>query len=58
MKVLLVDERLVRRLKDAVLRLEAVSLRLADPEVVSDLGLLRELGREHAQLEPVAKLAG
>ncbi len=58
MKVLLVDERLVRRLKDAVLRLEAVNLRLTDPEAVSDPGLLRELGREHAQLKPVAKLAG
>ena len=52
------DERLVRRLEDAVARLEAVNLRLTEPDPARDPGLLRELGREHAQLEPVVELAG
>ena len=57
-KVSPVDERLVRHLEDAVARLEAVNLRLTEPDTSGDPGLLRELGREHAQLEPVVELAG
>jgi len=52
-----VDARLAKRLEDAVDRLRALNVRLADPGVAADRGLLRELGQEHAQLGPIAELA-
>ncbi len=58
MKIPPVDERLVGRLRDAAARFQAVNLRLSEPEVTSDPSLLRELGQEHAELGPVAELAG
>ncbi len=54
----MLDERLAKRLEDAVARFEAVNVRLTEPEVVSDPTLLRRLGQEHAQLGPVVDLAG
>jgi peptide chain release factor 1 len=52
-----VDERLASRLQDAVDRLEAVNVRLSEPEVAADPTLLRELGQAHAHLEPIAAVA-
>ncbi len=52
------DERLARRLEDATARFEALNLRLTEPEVCQDPRLLKELGKEHARLEPVVVLAG
>ncbi len=51
----LLDERLDRRLEEAVARFRAVELRLSDPAVASDPDRLRELGRERAELEPVVE---
>ena len=51
------DERLERRLAEAVERFQSIDLQLSDPEVVRDPTLLRGLGRERAQLEPVASVA-
>ena len=39
-------------------RFEAVNLRLTEPDVTGDPRLLRTLGQEHAQLGPVAEVAG
>jgi peptide chain release factor 1 len=47
-------DRLAERLREAVERYEEVGRRLADPEVLADLELLRDLAREHADLESVA----
>ena len=51
------DERLTRRLEEAVSRFEALNLRLTEPGVSADPALLRELGREHARLGPVVRVA-
>ena len=51
------DERLTRRLEEAVSRFEALNLRLTEPGVSADPALLRELGREHARLQPVVQVA-
>ncbi len=51
------DERLTRRLEEAVSRVEALNLRLTEPGVSADPALLRELGREHARLGPVVRVA-
>jgi peptide chain release factor 1 len=51
-----VDPRLLVRLEDAELRFREVDQRLTDPAVLSDPDKLRELGRERAHLETVARL--
>ena len=51
------DERLTRRLEEAGARFEALNLRLTEPGVSADPALLRELGREHARLLPVVRVA-
>ena len=51
------DERLTRRLEEAVSRFEALNLRLTEPGVSADPALLRELGQEHARLGPVVRVA-
>ncbi|MDE0082648.1 MAG: peptide chain release factor 1 [Gammaproteobacteria bacterium] len=51
------DERLTRRLEEAVSRFEALNLRLTEPGVSADPALLRELGRERARLGPVVQVA-
>ena len=51
------DERLTRRLEETVSRFEALNLRLTEPGVSADPALLRELGREHARLGPVVRVA-
>ncbi len=51
------DERLERRLSEAVERFRAIDLQLADPEVARDPSLLKALGRERARLAPVASVA-
>ncbi len=45
------------RLRDAAGRYEALARRMAEPEVLSDMALLRDLAREHSALEPVARAA-
>jgi peptide chain release factor 1 len=45
------------RLRDAAERYEKLARRMAEPEVLSDLALLRDLAREHSGLEPVARAA-
>jgi peptide chain release factor 1 len=50
------DARLARRLDDATARLDAVNLRLTEPDVLRDPTLLRRLGRERAELEPIAEV--
>ncbi|WP_419859745.1 peptide chain release factor 1 [Candidatus Palauibacter sp.] len=45
------------RLRDAAERYEALARRMAEPEVLSDMALLRDLAREHSALEPVARAA-
>lgn len=45
------------RLRDAAERYEALAHRMAEPEVLSDMALLRDLAREHSALEPVARAA-
>jgi len=50
------DQRLGRRLGEAGERLRAVELRLSEPGVSRDPNLLRELGRERAELEPVVRI--
>jgi peptide chain release factor 1 len=47
-------DRLAERLREAVERYEEVGRRMADPDVLADLDLLRDLAREHAELESVA----
>ncbi|WP_419858686.1 peptide chain release factor 1 [Candidatus Palauibacter irciniicola] len=45
------------RLRDAAERYETLARRMAEPEVLSDMALLRDLAREHSGLEPVAHAA-
>ena len=45
------------RLRDAAERYEALARRMAEPEVLSDMALLRDVAREHSALEPVARAA-
>ena len=45
------------RLRDAAERYEALARRMAEPEVLSDMVLLRDVAREHSALEPVARAA-
>ena len=45
------------RLREAAERYEALAGRMAEPEVLSDMALLRDLAREHSALEPVARAA-
>ncbi len=45
------------RLREAVERYEALARRMAEPEVLSDMALLRDAAREHSALEPVARAA-
>ena len=52
-----IDARLLDRLDEAEERFEAVTVRLSDPEVARDPDRLRDLGRERAELEPVAEVA-
>ena len=56
-KVSLIEARLAKRLEEAGARLQSVTLRLTEPEVTSDPGLLRQLGQQHAELEPIVALA-
>jgi peptide chain release factor 1 len=51
------DERLGRRLEDAVRRFEAVTQRLSEPGVAQDAKLWKALGRERAELEPIVAVA-
>ena len=44
-------------LRDAAERYEALARRMAEPEVLSNMALLRDLAREHSALEPVARAA-
>ncbi|MEX1258658.1 MAG: peptide chain release factor 1 [Gemmatimonadota bacterium] len=46
-----------RRLSDAVARFRAIDTRLSEPETARDPDLLRRLGRERAELEPVVRTA-
>jgi peptide chain release factor 1 len=45
------------RLRQALARAEEVSAALADPAVAKDSSRLSALGREHAQLAPIARIA-
>ena len=45
------------RLRNAAERYEALARRMAEPEVLSDMALLRDVAREHSALEPVARAA-
>jgi len=54
----LLDERMERRLEDAVSRFESVSVRLSEPDVARDPERLRRLGRERSDLEPLVLAAG
>ncbi len=45
------------RLREAAERYEGLARRMAEPEVLSDMALLRDLAREHSALEPVARAA-
>ncbi|MYE34382.1 MAG: peptide chain release factor 1 [Gemmatimonadales bacterium] len=45
------------RLRDAAERQETLARRMAEPEVLSDMALLRDLAREHSALEPVVHAA-
>jgi peptide chain release factor 1 len=49
------DDRLARRLEDASERFQAVNVRLSEPEALRDSALLRKLGRERAELEPIVE---
>ncbi len=48
---------LLDRLREAAERHEALARRMAEPEVLSDMALLRDVAREHSALEPVARAA-
>ena len=50
--------RLIARLREAVVRYEDLGRRLADPEVLADVDRLRSIAREHSDLEPLARAAG
>jgi peptide chain release factor 1 len=49
------DDRLERRLAEAAERLEAVNLRLSDPDVARSPERLKDLGRERSRLEPIVQ---
>jgi peptide chain release factor 1 len=51
-----VDQRVLDRLDQALRRFAELDERLADPEVLEDHDRLRELGRERASLEEVARV--
>jgi peptide chain release factor 1 len=55
MKSSTVDPRLAQRLAEAETRLDEVDRALSDPEVVGDPDLLKTLGQERAELEPVVR---
>ncbi len=50
-------DRLVARLRDVVERYDELAQRMAQPEVLSDFGLLKELAREHSAIEPLVRAA-
>jgi peptide chain release factor 1 len=54
MKNPILDPRMLQRLAEAGERLREVDAQLSDPSVVGDPDRLRTLGRERAELEPVA----
>jgi peptide chain release factor 1 len=56
-KAPILDPRLARRLAEATERLEAVNVRLSEPDVARDPDRLRDLGQERAELEPLAEAA-
>jgi peptide chain release factor 1 len=56
-KAPILDPRLERRLAEATERLEAVNVRLSEPDVARDPDRLRDLGQERAELEPLAEAA-
>ncbi len=47
------DDRLIERLHGVLARHEEVARQMAEPEVLSDVARLRELAREHSELEAV-----
>jgi len=57
MKNSILDPRLLQRLNEADVRLREVDEQLAMPGLSGDLELLRSLGQERAELEPVARTA-
>ncbi|WP_423930061.1 peptide chain release factor 1 [Candidatus Palauibacter sp.] len=50
-------DRLVARLREVVERYDELAQRMAQPEVLSDFGLLKELAREHSAIEPLVRAA-
>ena len=52
-----VDERLLKRLRQAQERFGDLESELANPDVVQNLDRLRTLGQERAELEPVTQVA-
>lgn len=55
MKNQLLDTRLLQRLAEAESRLGEIDVELSDPAVSGDPDRLRNLGRERAELEPIAR---
>jgi peptide chain release factor 1 len=53
-----VDERLLKRLREAQQQFGDLESELANPDVVQNLDRLRTLGQERAELEPVTQVAG
>ncbi len=53
MKVLRIDPRLQQRLEEAELRMPEVDSELASPDVLSNPGRLKELGRERARVDQI-----
>jgi len=49
--------RMIPRLREAIERYEELGRMMADPEVLSDVERLRDLAREHSDLEPLARAA-
>jgi len=58
MKNQIVDPRILHRLEEAEVRLIAIDAELSEPAVARDPDRLRALGRERAELEPLASVAG
>jgi peptide chain release factor 1 len=52
------DARVEARLREAMARFEAIELQLADPALARDPERIRNLGKERAEVEPVARVAG
>ena len=46
---------MIARLRDAITRYEKLGRALAEPAVLADVDRLRELAREHSELEPIAR---